>query len=150
MNINDISTTVMNRSGQHFTLIDGTTLEWLCMIDLNGAITENSDDCVLAIIPTLSGLLTGLDTRLFYEKPNVAVMCPTCGDLECAGFNRMGRFFRLEDNSILKFVATLDAKCAMDDSNNYVVAVYKLPDGLLRAVDVRALDAYPELHETLQ
>jgi hypothetical protein len=148
MDIYEIATAAMNRDHRRFVLIDGEILDWICMLDVNGAITVNANECRVAIIRNSSGFYEGIDTQMFYERPDKKVMLPACPDIALAGFNRTGRFFRA-DNSILKFIATLNAKCEPVDSDDYAVAVYQLPDGLLKAVDVRVLDAYPELHEAL-
>jgi hypothetical protein len=142
MDIYEITMGAINRAQKRFVLVDGEIRDWKYMLTTDGAITENPSECRVAIIRNSNGFYEGIDTLLFYERPDQTVMCPTCGDLALAGFNRSRRYFRLDDNSILPFIATLPA-----DSDEYIVAVYKLPDGLIKAVDIRTLDAYPELIE---
>lgn len=59
-------------------------------------------------------------------------------DIETTGVNRRGKFFRLIDDTILHFTTMLDINCKpTDDPDKCILAVYQLPDGEYRGVDLR-------------
>ena len=60
------------------------------------------------------------------------------GDIHTTAVNRRGKFFRLTDNTILRFSAMLDINHRpTENPDECVLAVYQLPDGELRGVDLR-------------
>jgi hypothetical protein len=60
------------------------------------------------------------------------------GDIHTTAVNRRGKFFRLIDDTILRFTAMLDINCKpTENPDECVLAVYQLPDGEFRGVDLR-------------
>jgi len=64
----DIHTTAVNRRGKFFRLIDDTILPFTQMLDIKGNVTNNPDECVLAVYQLPSGLFRGVDLRLFERE----------------------------------------------------------------------------------
>lgn len=128
----DIHTTTVDRHGKFFRLADDTILKFAAMLDIDGNVTSNPDDCVLAVYQLPGGSFKGVDLRLF-EMPRRSHV-----DIHATALNRRGKFFRLEDDNVLKFTAMLDIDCKpTDNPDDCVLAVFQLPNGLLRGVDLR-------------
>lgn len=72
------------------------------------------------------------------------------GDLHTTGVNRRGKFFRLIDDTILVFSKMLDINCnPTENPDDCIIAVYQLPDGEYRGVDLRLFHE-DEWQETTQ
>lgn len=130
----DIHTTTVDRHGRFFRLVDGNVLKFAAMLDIDGNVTSNPDDCILAVYQLPGGSLKGVDLRLFETPGTRHVHTDIC----CKALNRRGRFFRLEDDNVLKFTTMLDIDCKpTNNPDDCVLAVFQLPCGLLRGVDLR-------------
>jgi hypothetical protein len=59
-------------------------------------------------------------------------------DIEMTAVNRRGKFFRLVDETKLMFAKMLDIDLnPTDNPDKCIVALYRLPDGEFRGVDLR-------------
>jgi hypothetical protein len=105
----DINTTTVNRRGKFFRLIDGTILEFTAMLDCNCNPTDNPDECIIAMYEIPDGLFKGVDLRLFSDDNSNERASVT--DIQCTAINRREMFFRLEDDTTIKFTAMLDCNC---------------------------------------
>lgn len=65
--MSDIYTTAVNRRGKFFRLEDNTIINFISMLDINGKLTDNPDDCIVAIFQLPDGFLKGVDLRLFRD-----------------------------------------------------------------------------------
>jgi hypothetical protein len=60
------------------------------------------------------------------------------GDIHTTAINRRGKFFRLIDDNILRFSKMLDINLnPTENPDECILAVYQLPDGEFRGVDLR-------------
>lgn len=65
MNMRDILTTAVNRRGKFFRLEDESVLHFKTMLDIDGNVTTDPDQCILAVYQLPNGLMRGVDLRLF-------------------------------------------------------------------------------------
>jgi hypothetical protein len=141
----DIHTTTVDRSGKFFRLVDGNVLKFTTMLDIDGNVTTNPDDCVLAVYQLPGGSFKGADLRLFEDAQWSGHVHR---DIACKALNRRGRFFRLEDDNVLKFTVMLDIDCKKTDNpDDCVLAVFQLPNGLFRGVDLRMFNEHEDMQE---
>src|ERR1700733_12263171 len=61
------------------------------------------------------------------------------GDITTTTLNRRGKFFQLEDGTILDITAMLDGRGNVTEPDAAIIGVYQLPDGY-RAVDLRMFE----------
>lgn len=69
----DIPATAVNRRGKFFRLLDDTILPFTTMLNINGKVTDNPDDCILAVYQLPGGLFRGVDLRLFEREDMMEV-----------------------------------------------------------------------------
>lgn len=73
--------------------------------------------------------------RTCNKKRKVKAMA---SDIHTTGVNRRGKFFRLIDGTRLMFTRMLDIECKpTENPDECILAVYQLPDGEFRGVDLR-------------
>lgn len=139
----DINTTTVSRDERKFYLEDGSTLNILVMLDADGN-AARPDDAVIGIYSLSDGEFRGVDLRLFRDdadSDSEPVARPTSDDIRCDGVNRRGKFFRLDNGGRLNFSVMLDGDLRVtNEPDHAVVALFELPDGLFRGVDLRVFD----------
>ncbi|MCP1843620.1 hypothetical protein ACVIHI_003462 [Bradyrhizobium sp. USDA 4524] len=99
---NDIHTAILDKRRRCFHLADGTAIEFSAMLDADCNITDDMNSAVIAIYMLDDGRYKGIDLRLMSDADgNEPTMRPNC-HLECEAVNLRERFFRLDDDGILK------------------------------------------------
>ncbi len=145
----------VNRREQCFEYA-GHRIDWLTMLDCDCNFVENADDCAIAVYKFSQKEWTAVDLRLFREKESKSkehlawLTSATSGEIKGVSVNRRAQCFRLEDDSTIPFAAMIDINGDItSDPIACVVAIFQLPDGLYRGLDLRVLDD-AEMAETLQ
>jgi hypothetical protein len=146
----DIDGTTINRTKRHLRTNEGVIFRFAAMFDASLNATSDANACAIAIYKCEDGLWKGVDARIFHDHETGAPPARrySTKQIECDAFNRHGRFFRLTDGGVIRFVATLGADLNLTDRSDYGVAIVKLPfDNLYRAFDVTMFDSDPDLCE---
>lgn len=149
---NDIHTTILDKRRKCFHLADGTVVEFSAMLDRHCNITDDVSEAVIAIYMLSDGRYKAIDLRLLSDTDgNEPTMRLNCDNLECEAVNLRGRFFRLCDNGKLPFSIALDHNLQPTNSHDEMtVAIYLLPEGLYRGVDLRIFtEDHPDMLEAL-
>jgi hypothetical protein len=150
-----LNSATVNRNDQCFEYA-GHRIDWLTMLDGDCNLVENANECAIAVYKFSQEEWTAVDLRLFREngsksKEHLAwLKSATFGEIMGVAVNRRAQCFRLEDDSTIPFTAMIDIDGDItSDPNACVVAIFQLPDGLYRGLDLRVLDD-PDITETLQ
>lgn len=146
----DISTTTLNRKGRYFALEDGTTIDIAAMLDERGNVTE-PDTAIIGIYElSFDKLYRAADLRLFRDERGNKPIRSTCATIQCNSVNLRDRYFRLADGGRMNITTTLDIDLRpTTDPDAAVIAIFQLPDGLMRGIDLRPFDD-PDTQESLQ
>jgi hypothetical protein len=151
-----LNSATINRNDRCFEYA-GHRIDWLTMLDGACNLVENADDAAIAVYKFSQEEWTAVDLRLFREKGSEArehlpwlKSATSCDAPAGVWINRHGKFFRLEDDTVVPFKCMIDINGDVtSDSNACIVAIFQLPDGLYRGLDLRVLDN-PEFAEILQ
>lgn len=136
----DITTTILNRHGSCFILEDGTILPIDAMTDDRGNVADPDAATIGIYQLACDGLYRAADLWLFQDDLGNEPMRPSSPTIECTAVNLRDRYFRLIDGNRLDIETTLDADLRpTTDPDDAVLAIFKLPDGLYRGIDLRPM-----------
>lgn len=151
-----LNSAIVNRNDQCFEYA-GHHIDWFKMLDGDCNPVDDSDDCAIAVYKFSQEEWTAVDLRLFREKgskskEHLAWLTIANKQRHVCGvaINRRGKFFRLADDNIVPFKCMIDINGNVtSDPDACIVAIYQLPCGLYRGLDLRVCDD-PDVAETLQ
>lgn len=127
----------VNRRAQCFHY-EGAMIDWDVMLDINLRPTDDASEAFVVIYEWDRDEFTAIDLRLFREtesnsnKHQVWLDSAMSIEINGAAINPSGKFLRLVDDTIIPFIAVNG------------VAVFQLPDGLYRGIDIKALNEVAE------
>lgn len=146
----NISTTTLNRRGRYFTLQDGTTIDIAAMLDERGNVADPDVATIGVYELQFDKLYRAADLRLFRDDLGNEPIPSTCPTINCTAVNKRDRYFRLEDGGRMDIETTLDIDLRPTlDPEAAVIAIFQLPDGVRRGIDLRAMND-PDTQESLQ
>jgi hypothetical protein len=151
-----VHTATANRREQCFDF-KGEKIDWRAMLDIDCNPTDDGSDAVVAIYEFDPDQFVAIDLRLFRETGSSdgrhlkwLESNATIAQMNGTAVNRRGKFFRLENDGVLPFKRMLDIHGNVTtDPDSCIVAVFELPNGLYRGLDLREFE-HPDNTETLQ
>jgi hypothetical protein len=135
----------------------GVKIDWRTMLDNDLNPTDEASEAVVAVYEFDPDQFVAIDLRLFRETGSDDSKhlkwlegIATAAEINGTAMNRRGKFFRLENDGRLPWKCMLDiAGNVTTDPDCCIVAVFELPNGLYRGLDLRDIE-YPDNVETLQ